>query len=145
VIVRRLLALALLASVMVTGCYASNVVEADARAVVVEADDLVWRPGQVADLPGFYRSTAIEGDAAGVVLEAYYYFAESGAYSGAALVIGEVGPRFLVIAEDGRWTLDPDGLDLNDGSGKLELLTAEGHVKLVTPTSAIVFERVELR
>jgi hypothetical protein len=136
----------LVVAALMSGCYASNVVEADQRAVGVVQVKASWRPvTKPSELEGFYASEEISGELAGGLLKAYYYFTEAGAYSGAALVVGEVGPRFRVLAEDGRWTLDETGLDLADGSGKLQLLMAEHRLRMVSRGSTITFRRLELQ
>ena len=142
--VSTLTLLSTLALLPIAGCIPSNVVAPEARAVQVDQAKLEWSRATQADLPGFYVSTEISGDSAGALLKAYYLFAETGSYSGAALVVGEAGPRFVVIAEDGRWALSDLGLDLQDGSGPVEVYAAPGHLRLVTPDSEIVFERVEI-
>ena len=164
------LAAALAATSALTGCYGDMTVEAQARAVSLEAPEPSWRAATPDDLDGFFESTRLTGETAGAVLKTYYQFAPDGDYSGAALVLSDEGPRFLVIAEEGRWTLDREGLDLHDGSGKLELYAArasapatpadgdpdpvpeaspeagpERMLKLVSPRGAIVMRRVELR
>lgn len=142
---RARLVLASLALLVVgPGCIPSNVVAPEQRAVEVRAATLAWRPARAEDLPGFYASTEVTGASAGAVLQAYYYLGATGACSGAALVLDAEGPRFLVLADDARWTLDEQGLDLGDGA-KLQAQVAEGHLRLVSPESTITFRRVELK
>jgi hypothetical protein len=128
-----------------TACIPSNVVAAKDRDVTLTPEKaLAWRPARSADVAGFYASTKIEGASAGALLRAYYYFDTTGSYSGAALVIGEEGPRFLVIADDGHWSLDEGHLDLGDGSGELQAAVAPEHLRLVSPESAITFRKLPL-
>lgn len=136
----------LLTSLLLGGCYASNVVATDERQVTLEAPPAkTWQPATANALPGFYASSLVEGDVAGALLKAYYFFGQDGAYSGAALIVGEEGPRFMVLEDDGRWTLTEAGLDLADGSGAIEASTATDALRLVTHAGAITFDRVELR
>ncbi|MGE0713741.1 MAG: hypothetical protein AB7N76_37170 [Planctomycetota bacterium] len=144
----RCLALALCAAL--SGCYASNVVAPEERDVVVAAPKLDWHPAKPEDIPGFYASTKVEGESAGALLKAYYQFGPlqdgGGDYSGAALVVTPQGPRFVVIAEDGKYRFDPEsGLDLQDGGPPAKLEAAEGHLRLSDGASTITFERVELQ
>lgn len=132
-------------SLSLAGCYASNVVAPESRDVVAAAaPDLRWRPAEADEVPGFYASTHVEGASAGALLRAYYYFDSTGNYSGGALVLGEYGPRFVVIAEDGHWTVADGQLDLGDGSEGVTLEAAEDHLRLRTADSAIVFRRQPL-
>lgn len=143
---RRLVPLAALLLAL-GGCYASNVVEPGQRSVQVEQVQLAWRPAAAEDLAGFWSSTEVTGSLAGGLLRAYYWFDPAGAYSGAALVVDDGRVRFMTLAEDGRWSLDEAGLDLHDGSGALTAALAPGapdHLRLTTPDSAIVFQRVPL-
>lgn len=143
---RPTLLLALLVTPLLGGCYASNVVAPDQREVKLEAPpQRNWKPVTATELPGFYASNRIEGEIAGALLKAYYFFGADGAYSGAALVVGEEGPRFMVLQEDGHWTLSKAGLDLADGSGPIQATAADGALRLVTPTGSITFDPVELR
>ncbi|RMG11524.1 MAG: hypothetical protein D6731_15425 [Planctomycetota bacterium] len=138
-------AAALLLVVSAAACYPSNVLEAEQRDVVADqAPALAWRPATSEDLGGFYASVRVEGASAGALLRAYYYFDTTGAYSGAALVVTDSGPRFVVIAEDGRWSLSEGKLDLHDGSGALDASVAPGHLRLASPESTIVFEKLPL-
>ena len=123
------------------GCYASSVVAPSDRSVEELEAPKAWAPATAGDLPGFWVSTAVEGDSAGAVLRAYYVFTEEGFYSGAALVVGEVGPQFLVLEEDGRWSLSDGVLELGDGSGSMQASVAEGCLQLEVSGSAIVFRR----
>lgn len=142
---RRVLGLALLAPLLSAGCYASNVLAEADRDVRVTAKKRVWRPATAEDLSGFFASTEVEGESAGAVLKAYYYFGH-GAYSGAALVVGSEGPRFVVIAEEGRYTFEGGKLDLKDGSGALTVQAAkDGFLRLDSGGSTITFQRAELR
>lgn len=137
--------LLLFAALSLGGCYASNVVAPEARDVKLAAAQRTWRKATKADLPGFYASEEVTGRSAGALLKAYYLFAEGGVYSGAALVVGDNGPRFVVIDEDGRWTLDAAGLDLHDGGGAVAVEVAPEHLRLVRKDGSITFTRVELR
>ena len=127
------------------GCYASNVVEASQREVKVEQEKVTWRPSVEADVPGFYESTAVEGAAAGALLKAYYYLGPEGDYSGGVLVVSPEGPRFLVLAENGRYEFAAGKIDLKDGSGPVPLDAAPDQIRLRSPETTIVFRRVELR
>lgn len=133
--------LLVLASVGFSGCYASNVVEADQREVKVKEEQVTWRPASEADLPGFYESTAVEGAAAGALLKAYYYFGPEGDYSGGVLAVSPEGPRFLVLAEDGRYSFSEGKIDLQDGSGPVPLEAAPGQLRLTSPETTLVFRR----
>jgi hypothetical protein len=137
-------AAALVLALLASGCYASNVVAPADRAVVVLAPRLAWRAAVAGDLPGFYESTEITGASAGAVLRAYMFLGARGEYSAAALVVGEDHPRFAVIVDDGRWSLEPDGLDLHDGSARLQPFAAEGHLRLVSADATMVFKRVPI-
>jgi len=141
----RLPHLLLLAALACSGCYASNVVEKNAREVKVGEAKVEWRPAQASDVPGFYASTRIEGEAAGALLKAYYYFGAEGEYSGAAMVVSPEGPRFVVVEEEGRYAFSAEGIDLNDGSGPVALDAAPGRLRLRSADTTIVFERVELQ
>jgi hypothetical protein len=143
VIVARSLALAGLVALL-PGCYASNVVAPEARAVQVEAPRRVWRPAAAADVPGFYESTEVGGASAGAVLRAYMWLGAGGEYSAAALVVGEDHPRFAVLADDGRWSFGPAGLDLHDGTPPVQLFAADGALRLVTADATMVFRRVSV-
>ncbi|MHC4393812.1 MAG: hypothetical protein ACYS22_21150, partial [Planctomycetota bacterium] len=95
--------------------------------------------------PGFYASQEVRGEAAGALLQAYYYFGPGGSYSGAALVVTEDGPRFVVITEDGQWKPGRPGLDLDDGSGPVRAEVAGGLLRLTSEGSTIVFDKVPLQ
>ncbi|MEZ6187565.1 MAG: hypothetical protein R3F62_21465 [Planctomycetota bacterium] len=140
---RRLALAALCLSAV--ACYPSNVVAPESRDVVeAEQPALRWHPAQPDEVPGFYVSSEVEGASAGALLRAYYYFDSTGSYSGGALVLGEYGPRFVVITEDGRWTLTEGQLDLHDGSTGVTLDAAENHLRLQTAESTLVFRREPL-
>ncbi len=137
-------ALLVVGAALPTGCYASNVVAPDARAVEAARPRVAWRPATARDLPGFWASTEVTGALAGGVLKAYAWFDAEGGYSSAALVVGEEGPRFAVLSEGGRWAFGPDGVDLHDGAGPLQAFAAPGRLRLDAPDGAIAFEAVAL-
>lgn len=127
-----------------SGCYASNVVASGDREVKVEVERVTWRPATLEDLPGFYESTQVEGAAAGALLKAYYYFGPDGDYSGGALVVSPEGPRFLVLAEEGRYVFADGKIDLQDGSGPVPLEAAPERLKLQSPETTLTFRRIPL-
>lgn len=137
-----LLAVALLA-LPVGGCAGNVVLSPDARAVQTDAGPrLTWRAARAEDLVGFWESTSIEGASAGAVLRAYTWYGRDGGYSSAALIQGEVGPRFQVLADDGRYSLDAAGLDLHDGGPPLQAWVATDHLRLVAPDATMTFRKV---
>jgi hypothetical protein len=138
--VRRLL----LALALASGCYASNTLAPEERVVATEAPRRSWRAATKDDLPGFWASTSVQGGSAGALLKAYYVIDAEGGYTGAALVLTEGRARFVVLAEDGRWTLDEGGLDLHDGGPPAQAWVDGGHLRLVAGDSAIELTRVPL-
>lgn len=139
--IRRALAGAtLLAALGAAGCYPSNIVASEQRAVTTsppaDLDKLAWKRPTATDLRGFWRSVEIEGDPAVELARIYYVFGAGGRYSGAALVRASPLATFQVL--DGRWALIDEGLALDDQparariSGRwLELSTDEGRVLLM--------------
>lgn len=96
------------------GCYASNVVARDERAVIAARAELPWQPATPAAFDGLFESIAIEGDAAVALLRIWYFFARDGRYAGAALVDTPEGPQFQTL--NGRWQIGEHGLVLDDAA-----------------------------
>lgn len=128
-----------------SGCYSSEPLAPEAREVVAEVTPAAaWRPAGPDDLPGLWASTSIQGASAGAVLKAYYAFDATGGYSGAALVLSEGRPRFVLLAEDGTWTLEESALDLHDGSAPMTASVANAHLRLSAGDDVLELERVPL-
>jgi hypothetical protein len=140
--VRR--AAAVLACALLGGCYASSPLAPAERTVVPTADVVTWRPATPDDLPGLWASTHIEGGSAGAVLKAYYAFDADGGYTAAALVLDEGRPRLVLLAADGRWTLDGPALDLHDGGPPFAVSVAVDRLRLVQGEDALELARVPL-
>jgi len=139
--VRRLLLASLLA---LPGCYASSTLAESERTVAAAAPRASWRAAVKDDLPGLWASTAIEGQSAGVVLKVYYAFDADGGWSGAALVLGEDGPRFTSLADDGRWALADATLDLHDGAPPAKAWIDGPRLRLVAGDDRLELVRVPL-
>lgn len=138
-------ALALAATLALAGCYASSPLAPSERTVSTTEAAVAWRAALPDDLPGLWASTSVQGASAGAVLKAYYAFDADGAYSGAALVLGEGRPRFVLLADDGRWTLDAEGLDLHDGSAPFAAaVAAGGRLRLTQGDDVLELVRVPL-
>lgn len=134
-----LLAVAVLSLV---SCYPSNVIEEADRSVLEKAPSVAW--AVVDQLPtGFYESEELTGEAAGSILQIYYYFGENGHYSGAALVLGELGPTFQVLS--GQWKFDNGKLDLQDGSDPVLVRATADRLQLTGDTGSVVLVRVEMK
>lgn len=138
-------ALVLSALLALSGCIASDPLTEEQREVVAtETPAAAWRPAAPDDLPGLWASTSIEGASAGAVLKAYYAFDAEGGYSGAALVLTEGHPRFVLLAADGTWTLEQAALDLHDGSAPMDASVADAQLRLVSGEDVLELERVPL-
>lgn len=117
------------------GCIAPSVVDSSGRAVADTSSELELRPATAAELEGLWQSTAIEGEAAASLACVLYFFSADGAYTGAALVVGE-RPAFQTLS--GTWSLDQGRLDLGHGNvasarvagDRLELASEGGSVSL---------------
>ncbi|MGE3163885.1 MAG: hypothetical protein AB7O52_03200 [Planctomycetota bacterium] len=144
----RSLALAGLLAVA-TSCYPSNVIEETGRQVVAELPSVRWQSAPPEFPTGLYESEQLTGDAAGALTQVYYYFGapsgtnDTGPYSGAALVLGEAGPAFQVLA--GVWTYRDGQLDLGDGLDPLAVQVAGDRLRLANEAGAITLLRQELR
>ncbi len=122
------------------GCYASNVVDVDMRAVRADTTlaDVAWRKAGIEDLRGLFESVEVQGDAA-ISLRRVYYLFEPGRYTGAALIEGEQGLEFQTLA--GAWSLDADGLRLDDGES-FAADASSGMLRLQPPGGSIILRSV---
>jgi hypothetical protein len=132
----------LLASIVLplsAGCYASNVVAPEDRAVAGATLPTTWRPARAGDLRGLYMSVAISGDAALSLRRVWYWFEADGGYAGAALLEGEEGVAFQT--RNGRWTLTENALRLDDGEAAID--AADGFLRLRSQNGEVVLRRDE--
>lgn len=134
--------LAALVALLAPSCIPSNVVATEDRAVRLADEDVQWRPGEAADLPGMWVASSIDGEAAQSLLSLVYWFGPDGAYAGAAL-FDEVPPRFEVLS--GRWTLDEQGLSLGEGVPPAGFEAAKDRIRLRGEAGTIVLYRNPLR
>lgn len=135
-------ALVLLAALPAAGCYASNVVAREDRAVVVDATALAFAPATADDVGGLFASIAIEGDAAASLRHVVYWFGPDGRYSGAALIDGADGAAFQTLT--GAWRVEQGALVLDDGP-PADLGVAEGHLRIAADGGVLVLRKVTLR
>jgi hypothetical protein len=119
------------------GCYASNVVAPQDRAVLAAPAELPWQPATSAAVDGLFESVSIEGDVAGSLLRVWYWFGRDGRYAGAALVDNGEGPAFQTL--NGLWQLDAQGFALDGAAATLE--SAPDHLRLRTPQGALILRR----
>lgn len=125
-------------SLLLAGCYASNVVAVQDRAVTLQTAALTWAPARAADMAGLYESVSIEGDAALSLRRIYYFFDGNGNYSAAALVASESGVAFQALS--GTWHLDDQGLVL-DQAPPARLLAASGYLRIEAAHGVLVLRR----
>lgn len=135
-------ALVLAVILVLPGCYASNVVARQDRAVQLDAAELQFGPVTATDVPGLYASVAIEGEAAVSLRQIYYWFGDGGSYSGAALVDDGSGLSFQTLA--GTWRLVDGRLQLDDAA-PVEVEVAPGHLRLGAEGGVVVLQRTTLR
>ena len=129
----------LLVSLLLGGCYASNVVAPRDRMVRTDLKELKWRPATAADLAGLYASVAITGDAALTLRRVDYWFGADGRFAAAALQDDDdEGPTFQTA--NGRWSLTDGGLVLGDQE-PAECTAAEEHLRLRMTGGEIVLRR----
>jgi hypothetical protein len=122
------------------GCVPSNVVAADERAVAMPSDKLAWDAALPAGLTGLYESVSIRGDAAQSLLKVYYWFAASGEFTGAALVLVDGVRQFQTLA--GRYRIDAGSILLGDDSAPAALLAAKDHLRLTSADGEVTLRRV---
>lgn len=128
-----------LVSLLLGGCYASNIVAPRDRFVRDDVGALAWRPATPADLAGLYASVAITGEAALTLRRVDYWFGADGRFAAAALQDdGDEGLTFQVA--NGRWSLTGAGLVLGDQE-PAECAAAPEHLRLSTAAGEIVLRR----
>lgn len=135
---RGLASLLLVALVGLAGCIPSNVVAKQDRMVEAPLAELVFAPGDAAQLSGFYQSVAITGDAAVSLRKVYYWFGDGGRYTAAALVEGPEGVEFQTLV--GSWRATAEGLVLDDAEA-VPIVVAGEHVRLATPGGQLTLHR----
>jgi hypothetical protein len=136
-----LAALALAASALASACIPSNVVAEEDRAVAIPAAQLVWDAPVPDRLAGLYESVRIEGAIAQGMRQVWYWFEPSGAFTGAALVQQEAGPRFETLA--GSYRIAGGRLWLGDSEEPALLSAAPGYLRLASTDGTIVLRGVE--
>lgn len=122
------------------GCIPSNVVAVEDRAVAVPVQELHWDQPLPELLDGLYESIDIRGDVAGGLWKVWYFFGSDGHYSGAALVLGPLGPEFQTLS--GSYRVVDGRLDLGDGAEPANLLAATDHLQVSSPEGEVVLRRV---
>jgi hypothetical protein len=133
---------AVLWSLLLPGCIASNVIAPTERLVVGERAELAWRPADAAAVPGYFVAVELEGEAAQALRAVAYVFTTNGRYTGAALVEGDDGLDFQTLR--GEWRLGAEGLSL-DAAAPVACEQAPGHLRLTAPNGVVVLRREELR
>ena len=123
-------------------CIAPSVVSSSGRSILDVPDDAAWVEAVPADLAGLFESVRIDGPAAASVWRLYYHFSPEdgggGAYTGAALLVGEDGPAFQTLS--GRWRLVQGVLEL--GEGESARCSASGdRRRLETPSGTVILRR----
>jgi hypothetical protein len=126
---------------MLPACYASNVVAVDDRAVALSEQQLEFRPAVFADFDGLFESTRIEGEAAASLRKVWYWFAQDGTYSGAALVDGDEGPAFQTLR--GRFRVDGSSLVLDDAD-PVPAESAAGFLRIRAAGGSLLLHRLAL-
>jgi hypothetical protein len=137
---RRCSALALAVTLLLLpGCYASNVVAQQDRAVVTVLDDLEWQPADAADLPGQWLSAEVRGEVAASLWRVLYFFEPGGRYSAAALVAGDAGPSFQTL--DGTWTCTEKGIVLDDAEPQ-RLDKSGEHLRIEAENGSLILRKL---
>ena len=72
----------------------------------------------------------------------YYYFAADGRFTGAALIVGTLGPTFQVL--EGRWALSEGKLSLGPDSEPATVHKSGDLLRLTTVDGRVVLKRVTL-
>ena len=134
--------IALAAALPLLGCYASNVVAREDRAVGDRQLPEHWTAATPADLAGLFESVRVTGDAAVSLRSVHYWFGGDGRYTGAALVDGDDGMAFQTLT--GRWALTDAGLALDDAP-PARCEAAPGFLRIGTAGGELVLRRRELR
>jgi hypothetical protein len=106
---------------------------------------MAWVEATPPDLAGLFESVRIDGPAAAAVWRLYYHFSpeddRGGAYTGAALVVGEDGPAFETLS--GRWALAHGVLDLGEGESA-RCSIAEDRLRLETSNGSVILRRASV-
>ena len=138
---RAIVAMLTLGAMMpLESCIASNLLDSSQRMLQVQPVEREWAPAGSADIEGQFESTEITGAAAGSVLKIYYYFGADGRFTGAALIVGSVGPTFQVL--EGQWILSDGRLTLGSDSEPANVYKSMDSLLLTTVDSRVVFKRV---
>lgn len=130
------------ATTMMVSCIASSLINSNQRMLQLETTDREWSPPSPTDIAGQFESTEITGEAAGSVLRIYYYFASNGRFTGAALLVGTLGPTFQVL--EGRWSLSKGKLSLGPDSDPATVHKSGDLLRLTTSGGRVVLKRVTL-
>lgn len=126
--------------IALAACIPSNVVADADRAVTRPVAQLAWTEPVPAALAGLYESVDVRGEAAQAMQKVYYWFAASGDFTGAALVLVDGVPQFQTLV--GRYRIAQDQLWLGADSEPVTLRAARGHVRFTSPEGDLVLRRV---
>jgi len=101
-----------LATMVLSGCIASNVVDPGLRLLATGTESLAFVPAPEFAWAGLYMSVEVQGEAAASLRRIWYWFRADGTYTAAALIETDV---VAFQTRDGTWRHAGGQLHLDDG------------------------------